>query len=196
MDYFSICSIAVGLAMDAFAVSVSDGALSKSVKISYALKLSFFFGFFQLIMPVTGWLFGKAGESFIKDVDHWVAFGILSVIGFKMITDYINEIRVRGVREKHNMLSLRTMLILALATSIDALATGVILPSAAGASRLTEMFTAVFTIGLITFIISLSGIYLGKIFGYVLSKHSGLFGGVILLTIGSKILIEHLIFGI
>ena len=194
MDYFSICSIAVGLAMDAFAVSVSDGALSKSVKISYALKLSFFFGFFQLIMPVTGWLFGKAGESFIKDVDHWVAFGILSVIGFKLIADYINEIRVRGVREKHNMLSLRTMLILALATSIDALATGIILPSAAGASSLTEMFTAVFTIGLITFIISLFGIYLGKFFGYVLSVHSGLFGGVILLIIGSKILIEHLVF--
>lgn len=196
MDYFSICLIAVGLAMDAFAVSVSDGALSKSVKISYALKLSFFFGFFQLIMPVTGWLFGKAGENFIKDVDHWVAFGILSVIGFKMIADYINEIRVRGVREKHNMLSLRTMLILALATSIDALATGVILPSATGASSLTEMLTAVFTIGSITFIISLSGIYLGKFFGYVLSRHSGLFGGIILMIIGSKILIEHLIFGI
>ena len=196
MDYFSICSIAVGLAMDAFAVSVSDGALSKSVKISYALKLSFFFGFFQLIMPVTGWLFGKAGESFIKDVDHWVAFGILSVIGFKMIADYINEIRLRGVREKHNMLSLRTMLILALATSIDALAAGVILPSAAGASSLTDMLTAVFTIGFITFIISLSGIYLGRVFGYVLSRHSGLFGGVILLTIGSKILIEHLVSGV
>ena len=92
------------------------------------------------------------------------------------------------------MLSLRTMLILALATSIDALATGIILPSAAGASSLTEMFTAVFTIGLITFIISLFGIYLGKFFGYVLSVHSGLFGGVILLIIGSKILIEHLVF--
>ena len=68
MDYFSICSMAVGLAMDAFAVSVSDGALSKSVKIPYALKLSFFFGFFQLLMPVIGWLFGKLGESFINVV--------------------------------------------------------------------------------------------------------------------------------
>lgn len=188
--------MAVGLAMDAFAVSVSDGALSKSVKIPYALKLSFFFGFFQLLMPVIGWLFGKLGESFIKDIDHWTAFGILSVIGFKMIADYINEIRVRGIQEEHNTLSLHTMLILALATSIDALATGVILPSAVGASSLTAMFTAVFIIGSITFIISFSGIYLGKFFGYVFSRHSGLFGGVILLTIGSKILIEHLIYGI
>lgn len=193
MDYFSIVCIAVGLAMDAFAVSVSNGATTKNLKLPYALKLSVFFGGFQLLMPVIGWLVGKAGESFITQIDHWIAFILLAFIGGKMIIDYIKERKEEVSTEQKERLSNKTIFMLAIATSIDALATGIILPSAVGASTLALMLVAVAIIGVLTFIICLVGVYLGKVFGVLLSKHSMLFGGAVLILIGGKILLEHLI---
>ncbi|MEE1056349.1 MAG: manganese efflux pump MntP family protein [Acutalibacteraceae bacterium] len=192
MDYFSLAGISVGLAMDAFAVSVSNGALTKNLKRLYALKLAFFFGLFQMAMPVAGWLVGKAGESFITNVDHWVAFILLAIIGGKMIIDYIHELKDNAVQQERDSLSTRTIIMLAIATSIDALATGIILPSAVGASTPLLLLIAVTIIGTITFGICLIGVYLGKLFGYLFSKHANLFGGIVLLLIGFKILLEHL----
>ena len=144
-------------------------------------------------MPVIGWLVGKAGEGFISKVDHWGAFVLLGFIGGKMIADYIKERKEEISTEKKDSLSNRTIFVLAIATSIDALATGVILPSAVGASTFELMLISVIIIGVLTFIICMLGVYLGKVFGVLLSKHSTLFGGTVLIIIGGKILIEHLI---
>lgn len=192
LDYFSIVGIAIGLAMDAFAVSVANGALTRKLNITYTLKLAFFFGGFQFLMPIIGCTLGKVGEAVISGVDHWVAFILLAIIGGKMIADYKTEIRDYETPKKREYLPNRTILILAVATSIDALATGIILPSAVGASNFILILVATGLIGLITFIISVSGVYLGKIFGYFFAKHSELFGGIILILIGVKILFEHL----
>ncbi|MEE1076527.1 MAG: manganese efflux pump MntP family protein [Acutalibacteraceae bacterium] len=201
MDYISIICIAIGLAMDAFAVSVSNGATTRNLKLPYAIKLSLFFGGFQLLMPVIGWLVGKAGEGFISNVDHWVAFILLSFIGGKMIADYIKEKKEEVSTEKKeeistekkDRLSNKTILVLAIATSIDALATGVILPSAVGASTFELMLVSVIIIGVLTFIICVLGVYLGKLFGVLLSRYSTIFGGTVLILIGGKILFEHLV---
>ena len=193
MDYISVICIAIGLAMDAFAVSVSNGATTKKLKLPYAIKLSLFFGGFQLLMPVIGWFVGKAGESFISQVDHWVAFVLLGFIGGKMIADYIKEKKEEISTEKKERLSNRTIFVLAIATSIDALATGVILPSAVGASTFELMLISVIIIGVLTFIICMLGVYLGKLFGVLLSRYSTIFGGTVLILIGGKILFEHLI---
>ena len=193
MDYISVICIAIGLAMDAFAVSVSNGATTKNLKLPYSIKLSLFFGGFQFLMPVIGWLVGKAGEGFISQVDHWVAFVLLGFIGGKMIADYIKEKKEEISTEKKERLSNRTIFVLAIATSIDALATGVILPSAVGASTYKLMLVSVIIIGVITFIICMLGVYLGKLFGVLLSRYSTIFGGTVLILIGGKILFEHLI---
>ncbi|MEE0858835.1 MAG: manganese efflux pump [Acutalibacteraceae bacterium] len=192
MDYFSVICIAIGLAMDAFAVSVSNGALTRNLKLSYAFKLAFFFGIFQLGMPIIGWTVGKAGEAFITSIDHWIAFVLLAFIGGEMIIDYIKEFKENCRLEQRDKLSTRTIIMLAVATSIDALATGIILPSAVGANTTALMLSAVIIIGLITFIICLTGVYLGKLFGCLFSKHANLFGGIVLILIGLKILLEHL----
>lgn len=192
MDYISIIGIAIGLSMDAFAVSVANGALTRNLKISYALKLSGFFGAFQMIMPIIGCIVGKMGENLISALDHWVAFFLLFIIGGKMILDYISSLKENILPQKHNGLSEKTIFALAIATSIDALATGVILPSAVGANTISLMFTSVLLIGVITFAICLAGVYFGKYFGYFISKHTGLIGGIVLILIGSKILFEHL----
>ncbi|MEE1280780.1 MAG: manganese efflux pump MntP family protein [Acutalibacteraceae bacterium] len=193
MDYISVICIAIGLAMDAFAVSVSNGATTRNLKLPYAIKLSLFFGGFQFLMPVIGWIVGKAGEGFISQVDHWVAFVLLGFIGGKMIADYIKEKKEEISTEKKERLSNRTIFVLAIATSIDALATGVILPSAVGASTYKLMLVSVIIIGVITFIICMLGVYLGKLFGVLLSRYSTIFGGTVLILIGGKILFEHLI---
>lgn len=194
MDYISAAGIGVGLAMDAFAVSVSNGALTKDLKFKHALKIAFFFGVFQLCMPVIGWLIGKAGEELIRSIDHWIAFVLLSFIGGEMIADYFKERAASENIKKSEPVSLKALTALAIATSIDALATGVILPSAIGADTWQLMLISVLLIGIITFFISLAGVYLGKAFGYVLSKKAALFGGTVLILIGIKILIEHLFF--
>ena len=194
MDYLSLIGIAVGLSMDAFAVSVTNGAVTRGLKFSHALKIAFCFGLFQAMMPILGWLVGKAGEGFISQLDHWVAFILLGYIGGKMVFDAWKERGKKTECQCRSPIGMKTLLMMAVATSIDALATGIILPSAVGASTILLMAFAVTFIGLITFFISLAGVYLGKKFGAVFCSKAELAGGIVLILIGCKILVEHLFF--
>ena len=158
MDYISLIGIAIGLSMDAFAVSITSGATIRKVTPRFAMKTSLSFGVFQAVMPVIGWLVGKAGESFISLVDHWVALILLCYLGIKMIVESRKKNSCETALQKQDDLSLKTLMTLSVATSIDALATGIILPSAVGASTVTLMLLSVGMIGMITFIICFIGV--------------------------------------
>ena len=196
MDYIALCGIALGLSMDAFAVSITNGATNHRVKpriiFKLALKLALSFGFFQAFMPMLGWLIGKAGESIINAVDHWIALILLSYLGIKMIIESNKNTAEEEERPEQTDIHFRTLLILSIATSIDALVTGVILPSAVRASTVTAMLLSVGIIGMITFLLCFIGVYIGKNFGRFLSTKAELFGGVVLTGIGIKIFIEHM----
>ena len=192
MDYVSIIGIAIGLAMDAFAVSLTSGAVAEKLKPSYTLKIAFCFGSFQFIMPMIGWGIGKAGENLLEAIDHWIAFFLLGYIGIKMIYDSVKN--KENDKNQKRSLDFKTLILLAVATSIDALATGVILPSAVRASNLNLMLLSALIIGVITFILCFVGVYIGKKFGNIVSKKAEIFGGIILIIMGCKILIEHMFF--
>lgn len=194
MDYISLIGIAVGLSMDAFAVSVSNGALTKNIKRSQAIRLAFFFGLFQGVMPIIGWLIGKAGESIISSVDHWIAFVLLGFIGGKMIYDFIKDKDNTQTETYRDPIGIKAIILLAVATSIDALSTGIILPTTIGAYTAISMVISVSIIAIVTFAFSFIGVYLGKAFGTKLSGKAEVFGGIVLIAIGLKILIEHLFF--
>lgn len=195
MDYISLCGIAVGLAMDAFAVSITNGACTRKVTVRFALKLAACFGFFQLIMPLVGWLVGKAGENIISAVDHWVALLLLSYIGLDMIREsHRKKIKGGACCALREGLPAKRLLAQAVATSIDALATGIILPSAVGASTTFLMAVSVLTIGLITFFICFTGVYIGRKFGVVIAGHAETVGGIVLIAIGVKIFMDHMFF--
>lgn len=192
MDYIAVIGIAVGLAMDAFAVSMAKAASIKELKVFSFIKMAFLFGLFQFLMPVIGWTIGKAGENLINSVDHWIALILLGYIGIKMIYESIKKSNINEMYETNN-LDLKTLSILAVATSIDALATGIILPHAVGATSVLLMFIATGLIGVITFVICLLGIYIGKKFGTLLSSKAEIAGGCVLIFIGIKIFLEHLL---
>lgn len=191
MDYVLLIGIAVGLSMDAFAVSIANGAVTCKVRPAFALKLSAIFGVFQAVMPMIGWMAGKAGESFISAVDHWIALILLSVIGIQMLRE-----AYKGNEEEclQDDIPLKTLLTLAVATSIDALATGVILPSAVGAATLQLMLLSACIIGSITFVLCLIGVYIGKKFGDLFTTKAQVIGGLVLIAIGIKIFVEHMWF--
>lgn len=191
MDYLALIGIAVGLAMDAFAVSVANGAVTRRLSPRFALKLAVSFGAFQFGMPVIGWLVGKAGEQLINAVDHWVALLLLGFLGIQML----REARKGGEGAcLQDDIPLRRVLLLAIATSIDALATGVLLPSAVGATSPTLMLLSVSIIGCITWVLSFIGVYLGKKCGDILSTRAQVVGGLVLVAIGVKIFVEHMWF--
>lgn len=202
MDYFSLVGISIGLAMDAFAVSITNGITVKNLNFFSALKTSLTFGFFQAFMPIIGWVIGKMGESIMSQIDHWIAFLLLLYIGGKMIVDVFRSDEFCDTERKGTSLSksvpFKTLLMLSIATSIDALATGIILPSVVGAENFYLMILAVSIIGIITFVISFAGVFIGKSFAYFGKKsrrkifNPNLWGGVILIFIGIKILFEHL----
>ena len=194
MDYLSLFGIAVGLAMDAFAVSLTNGAVTRGLTKGHALRIAFCFGFFQFMMPIIGWLIGKAGEEFIGAVDHWIAFVLLGYIGGKMIYDSIKEKKSSEKEQCRDPISFKMLIVMAIATSIDALATGIILPTAVKADGFGLMMLSVGMIGVITFFICLCGIAIGKKFGTVFSSIAEKLGGMVLILIGTKILIEHLFF--
>ncbi len=185
MDYVSLTGIAVGLSMDAFAVSITSGATIRTVTPRFAIKISLSFGAFQAIMPVLGWLVGKAVENFINSVDHWVALILLSYLGIKMIVESRKKNSCETAVQKQDDLSFKTLM---------TLATGIILPSAVGASTITLMLLSVGIIGIITFIFSIIGVYLGKNFGRLCSPIADILGGAVLIVIGIKIFIEHMFF--
>lgn len=192
MDCFSIICIGIGLSMDAFAVAVSNGAISNKIKLLQMFRIAFFFGLFQAVMPVIGWSIGKAGEDIIKEVDHWIAFILLGYIGIKMIYDALKNDDTKDIHSSY--VKTKTIILFAVATSIDALATGVILPYVANVINIRDLILSVSIIGIITFCISCIGVYMGKKFGEMLSSKAEIFGGAVLVIIGAKILIEHLFF--
>ena len=188
MEVFTIIVIAVGLAMDAFAVSVAAGAAERKLHIRHAMRMAVFFGAFQAIMPLIGWLAGERFKDSIAAYDHWVAFGLLALVGGKMIFESFKLKKAKDPAVDPS--SILVVLTLAVATSIDALAVGVTL------SLVTDsILFAVLMIGIITFALSLAGIRIGMKVGHFFENKIEIFGGIILLLIGIKILLEHLIAG-
>ena len=187
MDILTIIIIGIGLAMDAFSVSVTDGIILKKPRISSAVKIALFFGGFQFLMPVLGYLLGSAFARYITAFDHWLAFCLLGFIGAKMIWEAFHEKDECG--EIKNPLDTYTLFILAIATSIDALAVGITF-----ATMAVSVIFASALIGVITFFICLLGVYLGSWCGNLLGSKAEITGGLVLLGIGIKILIEHLFF--
>jgi len=180
MDIMTLL-IAFGLAMDSFSVSIANGLISKTFEIKKAFKISMFFGL--AIMPVIGWLAGVYVADLISGFDHWVAFLLLVLIGFRMIYESLRNESKRLI----SSFSINVLLILSIATSIDALAVGL------GLSLLkTSIIIPAIQIGVITFFLSFIGVYFGRRFGRFLKNRVEILGGLILITIGLKILIEHI----
>ena len=183
MNIVTIFFIAFGLAMDAFAVAITSGIAIKDVKANHAFKIALFFGGFQALMPVVGWLSGIGLKGFILGIDHWVAFGLLSFIGAKMIY----ESAKMGPAAKKSPLNIYTLLILSIATSIDALAVGVTF-----AFLNIAIIIPVVIIGVVTFLLSFSGVFIGNRIGHFFEKKIEIAGGLVLIGIGIKILTGHL----
>jgi putative Mn2+ efflux pump MntP len=162
MDMITIMFTAIGLAMDSFAVSITSGLTNKSLKINNALRIAIFFGFFQAIMPVIGWLAGVSIIDLISGVDHWIAFLLLSLIGCRMIYE---TTKPRSSTKIINPLNFYVLLMLSVATSIDALAVGL-----SFAFLRIFIATPIVVIGTITFLLSLLGVYAGKRFGHFFEK--------------------------
>lgn len=185
MGLVEILLISVGLAMDAFAVSVCKGLSMKKMEWKKAIIIGLWFGIFQAGMPVIGFLLGSTFESFITNIDHWIAFVLLGIIGGKMIKEAFSG----DSETADDDISFKTMLILSIATSIDALAVGIAYVCAYGNKNAVFAFTA---IGVITFIMSAIGVKIGNKFGDKYERKAELTGGVILVLLGMKILLEHL----
>lgn len=187
MPVVEIIIIGIGLAMDAFAVSVTSGITLGKMKLRYAMRIALTFGFFQAIMPIFGWLGGFYFAEYLQSVDHWIAFILLVLIGGKMIWE--SRKLEEAEKEAADPLNIYVLLTLAVATSIDALAVGVTL-----SMLQVTILTAAFIIGLITFGMCMIGVRIGSKFGHLFEKKVEVLGGLILIGIGCKILIEHLFF--
>ena len=185
MDILSIILIAVGLAMDAFAVSITSGITIKRLHMNHALKIALFFGLFQAVMPIIGWLAGLNLRDYISAVDHWIAFGLLSFIGCKMVYE---SITVQSSEKEINPLNVYVLLVLSVATSIDALAVGV-----SFAFLKVSIVTPVIIIGTVTFFLSYLGVYIGDRIGHFFENKIEIAGGLLLIGIGIKILVEGLV---
>jgi manganese efflux pump family protein len=186
MPLLEIIGIGIALSMDSLSVAIINGGIIKDLKIKHALRIAFSFGFFQAAMPVIGWVAGLAFVRFIATFDHWIAFGLLAFIGGKMIYESLKK--EGECSDSMNCLHFPTLLLLSLATSIDALAVGLSF-SMLG----IQIAVPVLIIGLITFGICIAGIYIGKKIGHFFEKKLELIGGLILIGIGLKILMEHLL---
>ncbi|MFH1127712.1 MAG: manganese efflux pump MntP family protein [archaeon] len=183
MDTITILLIAIGLSMDAFAVSVTKGLTQKKAKIGYALRIALFFGIFQALMPVLGWWAGIGFAGFISGIDHWIAFTLLSIIGIRMIYESAKK---EQANDDISTLTLSALLLLSIATSIDALAVGL-----SFAFLSIPVLAPALMFGSTTFMISYAGVYIGNGFGRMFKSKAELLGGLILIAIGMKILIEH-----
>ena len=188
MGIIELALIAVGLSMDAFAVSVCKGLGMKRLNMRQAFVIALFFGGFQALMPLAGWALGSGFQSYIEPVDHWIAFALLAFIGGKMLYDaFHEEDGDEPVAGEAARLDLKEILMLAIATSIDALAVGV-----SFAFLQVDIVPAISLIGVITFALSLVGVAAGHQFGARFEKPATVVGGVVLILIGLKILLEHL----
>jgi putative Mn2+ efflux pump MntP len=183
MSIFTILTLSVGLAMDAFAVAICKGLAMKKMSIKKALIIGGYFGFFQGAMPLIGYFLGITFKKSISACDHWIAFGLLSLIGISMIREALNK-------EEENVndsVAFKTMIILALATSIDALAVGVTF-----AIVDAPIIQACSLIAIITFVLSMIGVKIGHVFGIRFKSKAEFAGGIVLIILGFKILFEHL----
>ncbi len=184
MDTLTLLLIAFGLSMDAFAVSISNGMTIRQQRTNHAIRIGLFFGFFQALMPLLGWSAGLSLRDLISGVDHWIAFGLLSLIGCKMIYE---SMKMDGQKKEVPTLSLPMLLMLSIATSIDALAVGI-----SFALLNISIVTPIIVIGTVTFILSFLGVLIGNKAGHFFERNIEVIGGLILIGIGIKILIEHL----
>lgn len=184
MELIQICLLAVGLAMDAFAVSICKGLKMKTMDYKYATLIAAMFGIFQAVMPLIGWVLGKQFERYITNIDHWIAFFLLAFIGGKMIVEAFREGEEGVCPVTYDV---KDILMLAIATSIDALAVGITF-----AFLNMEIIRPIFIIGGITFVLSMIGVMVGNRFGAKYKSKAELAGGIILVLIGLKILFEHL----
>ena len=191
--------LGVGLSMDAFAVALCKGLAMRQWDHRYGLVIAGAFGFFQALMPLLGWLAGTSFYKYIEAFDHWVAFGLLLIVGGKMIYDAVKEMR-HPEEEQEQAFSLRIgeLLVLAVATSIDALAVGLSfamlgMRSAVSPSGSMGIWISILIIGLTTFCLSYAGALIGKQFGTRLKAKAELAGGIVLVALGVKILLEHLL---
>lgn len=183
MSFLTILSLAIALSMDAFSVSICKGLITKQFSIKTAVLCGLWFGGFQALMPLIGYYLGVQFESLITSIDHWIAFGLLFLIGANMIREAFNDEN----KENSSKNDVKTMFLLAVATSIDALAVGVTF-----AFLQVGIRSAILIIGVTTFIFSFTGVAIGNFFGSKYSKPANIIGGVILILIGTKILLEHL----
>lgn len=183
MSLFELFLLAVGLSMDAFAVSICKGLAMKKLSLKNACIVGLWFGGFQGLMPAIGWLLGKQFEKYITSIDHWIAFILLGLIGFSMIREALSK----EEEDASDSLDVKTMFLLAVATSIDALAVGVTF-----AFLQVRIVPAVSFIGVITFLLSAVGVKVGNVFGVKYKSKAEITGGIILICMGIKILLEHL----
>ncbi|NLK88438.1 MAG: manganese efflux pump [Clostridiaceae bacterium] len=184
MDIFELLLIAVGLSMDAFAVAICKGLSTRKLKLSNMALTGLFFGGFQALMPLAGYLLCTQFRNYIDTIGHWIAFALLCIIGINMIRESRNE-HCENVGDAFNVKSLT---VLAVATSIDALAVGV-----SFAFLQVDIVPAVALIGVITFVLSAAGVRIGNIFGTKFKSKAEFVGGIILIGIGLKILLEKLL---
>ena len=185
MTFVELLLIAVGLSMDAFSVSICKGLTTKRFSWRMALICGLWFGLFQALMPIIGYFLGAQFQEMIEAYDHWIAFGLLFLIGANMIREAIWGKKEEG--ENNGALDFKTMFLLAIATSIDALAVGV-----SFACIQVKIWSSVLIIGLTTSLFSVLGVKIGNVFGSKYEKSAGIIGGIILIFIGLKILFEHL----
>lgn len=176
--------LAVGLSMDAFAVAVCKGLKMKKIDVAYSLLIAAFFGAFQALMPLLGWSLGRQFEQYIRSFDHWIAFILLCFIGVQMIGEAFHDEPEEDTRISYDW---KELLVLSFATSIDALAIGITF-----AFLRTSILPAVTIIGTVTFCLSFLGVVVGNRFGLKYKEKAELLGGIILILIGIKILLEHL----
>ena len=186
--FIELFLMGVGLSMDAFAVSICKGLGMRKVNKKQALVIGLFFGGFQALMPFVGWLLGSQFEKYITSIDHWIAFILLGIIGGKMIVESVKPDKEDDeVKEMDAPLDLKEMFVLAVATSIDALAVGITF-----AFLDTPILEAITIIGITTMIISIVGVVIGNYFGGKYKHKAELVGGIILVLLGVRILIQHL----
>lgn len=185
--FIELFLIGVGLSMDAFAVSICKGLGMEKVNKKQAFVIGLYFGGFQALMPLIGWFLGIRFQQYITSIDHWIAFVLLVFIGGKMIVEAVRDPDVEEIGKKDPLLDHKEMFLLAIATSIDALAVGITF-----AFLDTPIVEAITIIGLTTFFLSILGVVVGNFFGTRYKKKAEIVGGIILVAIGVKILLEHL----
>jgi len=184
MEIFTLILIAIGLSFDTFAVSVSTGLLVNDIRFRQAVRVSLILAFFQAMMPFAGWITGKQVEQLLRDYDHWFAFALLTILGLKMIYESFRE---NHGRNSNGILKLGVLIWMAIGTSIDALIVGV-----SFALIDVNIYQAMAIIGAVTFLTAMLGMLFGKKVGGRFGRRMEILGGIILIAIGIKILLNHL----